>query len=205
MLGIYIYLAVSILIGALACFWGKKLFFQVFSAIVFLVVYDLAMSFGDASTLAILIAILLGIGAAFLSKYLYKVSVFLLGAVVGAALGELAVAIFPAELGPYHWPVVIVLGVILGLCAIRWSKLFIILSTAYTGASILSAPATFLALNYASLRGYAAQESIMATAGRMSAYLSGSFADAHSQTLLTVTILLTLAGFLVQRFTAWRD
>lgn len=79
MTGLILYFAVSLLIGILACFFGKKMFFQVFAAVAFLVVFDIALTRGDGTTLTLIIAVLLGVAAAFLSKYLYKLSVFLLG------------------------------------------------------------------------------------------------------------------------------
>ena len=39
MTGLILYFAVSLLIGILACFFGKKMFFQVFAAVAFLVVF----------------------------------------------------------------------------------------------------------------------------------------------------------------------
>lgn len=207
MTGVLLYLAVSILIGAAACFWGKKLFFQVFAAIVFLAVYDVAMSYGDQSVLAILIAILVALAAALLSKYLYKLSVFLLGALAGAGIGELLVLLFSEQLSAYQWPVIIALALVLGLCAVRWSKLIIILSTAYTGASLLAPSACFLVLRFSSLKtlDFGDTTDLVGVFGRMSAYLSGDFHDANAQTILIVTVCATIAGFLFQRFTAWKD
>ena len=89
MTGLILYFAVSLLIGILACFFGKKMFFQVFAAVAFLVVFDIALTRGDGTTLTLIIAVLLGVAAAFLSKYLYKLSVFLLGDLAGAGIGSL--------------------------------------------------------------------------------------------------------------------
>ena len=97
MTGLILYFAVSLLIGILACFFGKKMFFQVFAAVAFLVVFDIALTRGDGTTLTLIIAVLLGVAAAFFSKYLYKLSVFLLGALAGAGIGSLLSTLLPSK------------------------------------------------------------------------------------------------------------
>ena len=131
MTGLILYFAVSLLIGILACFFGKKMFFQVFAAVAFLVVFDIALTRGDGTTLTLIIAVLLGVAAAFLSKYLYKLSVFLLGALAGAGIGSLLSTLLASQIGSYSWAVILGCAMLLGFCALRWGKLFIIGSTAY--------------------------------------------------------------------------
>ena len=204
MTGLILYFAVSLLIGILACFFGKKMFFQVFAAVAFLVVFDIALTRGDGTTLTLIIAVLLGVAAAFLSKYLYKLSVFLLGALAGAGIGSLLSTLLASQIGSYSWAVILGCAMLLGFCALRWGKLFIIGSTAYLGAGGLAPRVYFLVQHFADLNAYAGSD-IVGTMQTLHDYVSGPFADANSEIILTVTIVLTICGFLFQRFFGWKD
>ena len=151
-----------------------------------------------------LAAVLLGVAAAFLSKYLYKLSVFLLGALAGAGIGSLLSTLLASQIGSYSWAVILGCAMLLGFCALRWGKLFIIGSTAYLGAGVLAPRVYFLVQHFADLNAYAGSD-IVGTMQTLHDYVSGPFADANSEIILTVTIVLTICGFLFQRFFGWKD
>ena len=95
-------------------------------------------------------------------------------------------------------------AMLLGFCALRWGKLFIIGSTAYLGAGVLAPRVYFLVQHFADLNAYAGSD-IVGTMQTLHDYVSGPFADANSEIILTVTIVLTICGFLFQRFFGWKD
>ena len=66
------YLLVNVAVGALACFFGKRLFYLVLGLLVFLGVFNVALSSTEGSTLSYVIAAVLGVVAALLSKYEYR-------------------------------------------------------------------------------------------------------------------------------------
>lgn len=199
---ILLYILVNVAIGAAACFFGKRLFYVVLGILVFVGVFNVALSTGDGSPVAFGIAAALGIGAAFLSRFAYKAGVFLIGAFAGAALGFLVAMLLPGEASSYLAIIMLASAVLVGLAALRWCDLFIRLSTAYAGATLIATNGLALltkpvALADIAMPGYPAE-----TFEELSAYISGPFSEANAQTLLIATIVLTIAGFIVQKRTA---
>ncbi len=199
---ILLYILVNVAIGAAACFFGKRLFYVVLGILVFVGVFNVALSTGDGSPVAFGIAAALGIGAAFLSRFAYKAGVFLIGAFAGAALGFLVAMLLPGEASSYLAIIMLASAVLVGLAALRWCDLFIRLSTAYAGATLIATNGLALltkpvALADIAMPGYPAE-----TFEELSAYISGPFSEANAQTLLIATIVLTIAGFIVQKKTA---
>ena len=60
---VIIYLLVNVLIGAAACFFGKKLFYVMLGLLVFLGVFNIALSSTDGSALSFVIAVILAVVA----------------------------------------------------------------------------------------------------------------------------------------------
>ena len=103
---VIVYLLANVLVGAAACFFGRRLFFLMLGALVFLGTFELALSSSDASAASLVVAAALGVVAALLSKFAYRAAAFLMGrtakvvcrVVAIAALAFVALAAVPVFL-----------------------------------------------------------------------------------------------------------
>lgn len=198
-----LYIVANIAIGAAACFFGKRLFYIVLGILVFVGIFNIALSAGDGSPVALGIAAAVGLGAALISRFAYKAGVFLIGAFAGAALGFLIAMLLPDEVSSYLVIIITaVSAVLVGLAALRWCDLFIRLGTAYAGATLLATNGLALATKWVALADLAMPGNPTGTFEALSAYISGPFSEANAQTLLIATIVLTVAGVFVQKATA---
>ncbi len=94
---VILYLLVNAVVGLGACFFGKRLFYVMLGALVFLGVFNLALSATDGSALSLVLAAVLGMAAALLSRCAYKAGLFVVGFVAGAALGFVASMFLPQD------------------------------------------------------------------------------------------------------------
>ena len=195
---VIVYLLVNILAGAAACFFGKRLFFVMLGALVFLGVFNLALGATDASPVSLVVAAALGVTAALLSKYAYKVAVFLAGFVAGAALGFLVAMLFADQLSNYLGLVMVIAGVLVGLAGARWSDMIVRWGTAWTGATFVVPNALAAALAFGSLAERAVPGDAMATFDALSGFIGGEFAAAYGTPILVGTVVLAAAGAIVQ-------
>jgi hypothetical protein len=126
---------VSILIGAVQCFFGYRIFKVVLAFIGFVLGAMLGGAGGYAASqeelVGILCAVVGGCIGAALMVLLYFVGVFLLGALLGAGLGALLFAVADSEPMP---AVLVILAVMGGVVAILLQKLIIIVGTSFGGA-----------------------------------------------------------------------
>lgn len=195
---VIVYLLINIVVGALACFFGKRLFYVALGALVFLGVFNIALTATDASPVSFVIAAVLGIVAALLSKFVYKAGVFLVGFVTGAALGFFVTMLLPQEAGDFLAVIMVVAGLLLGLAAARWSDLAVRIGTAWSGASFLVPNALAAVLAFGTLTAAAVPGDMVASFDALSAYIGGEFTTAYSTPILVGTIVLTIAGAIVQ-------
>lgn len=195
---VIVYLLVNILAGAAACFFGKRLFFVMLGALVFLGVFNLALGATDASPVSLVVAAALGVTAALLSKYAYKVAVFLAGFVAGAALGFLVAMLFADQLSNYLGLVMVIAGVLVGLAGARWSDMIVRWGTAWTGATFVVPNVLVAALAFGSLAERAVPGDAMATFDALSGFIGGEFAAAYGTPILVGTVVLAVAGAIVQ-------
>ena len=199
---VLLYILVNVAIGAAACFFGKRLFYVVLGILVFVGVFNVALSTGDGSPVAFGIAAAVGLGAAFLSRFAYKAGVFLIGAFAGAALGFLVAMLLPGEASSYLAIIMLASAVLVGLAALRWCDLFIRLSTAYAGATLIATNGLALLTKWVALADLAVPGQPAETFQELSSYISGPFSEEYAQMLLVATIALTVAGVIVQKKTA---
>ena len=195
---VIVYLLVNILAGAAACFFGKRLFFVMLGALVFLGVFNLALGATDASPVSLVVAAALGVTAALLSKYAYKVAVFLAGFVAGAALGFLVAMLFADQLSNYLGLVMVIAGVLVGLAGARWSDMIVRWGTAWTGATFVVPNVLAAALAFGPLAERAVPGDAMATFDALSGFIGGEFAAAYGTPILVGTVVLAVAGAIVQ-------
>lgn len=198
MIGIVTYLLGSILVGTLICFWGKRLYFPFLAGAVFLIAAAVEIAKGGTDIKSLVIALIVGVLAAILAKFVYRFGAFLIGAVGGAALGLLVSFMLPDAALQYRWILVAVLAIVASLCALRWGDVFIMLSTAYSGAGLIAAPVCFLALKWHSLQTFVYADGAISTMQHLNRYLATGFAN-RNLGLLAATLLLTVLGFNYQR------
>ncbi|MDM8301051.1 hypothetical protein [Collinsella tanakaei] len=196
---VILYLLVNIAVGALACFAGKRLFYIMLGALVFLGVLNIGLSSTDGSAASIVIAVVLGIVAALLSKYVYKAGVFLVGAVAGAALGFVVGMLMPAEMNAYLGVIMAVAALLVGLAALRWCDLFVRLGTAYTGSTFMVSNVLAAVLAFSALVELAVPGDALATFNALSSYIGGEFSALYATPILIGTIVLTIVGAIVQK------
>ena len=196
---VIVYLLVNVLAGAAACFFGKKLFFWMLGALVFLGVFNVALGATEASPVSLVIAAVLGVVAALLSKYAYKAGVFLIGCAAGAALGFMVSLFLPQEYAGYSMVVLALAAILLGLAALKWCDFFVRVGTAYTGATFVVPNVLAAVLAFGELTALAVPADSLATFNVLSDYIANDFASLYGTPIFLGTLILTLAGSIVQR------
>ena len=195
---VIVYLLINIVVGALACFFGKRLFYVALGALVFLGVFNVAASATDGSAVSFVIAAVIGVVAALLSKFVYKAGVFLVGFVTGAALGFFVTMLLPEGATDFLAVIMVVAGLLLGLAAAHWSDLAVRLGTAWSGASFVVPNVLAAALAFDALVATAVPGDMTASFDALSAYIGGDFSAVYGTPILVGTIALTIVGAVVQ-------
>lgn len=196
---VILYLLVNIAVGAIACFMGKKLFYVMLGALVFLGVFNIGMSTSDGSPVSLIVALVLGVVVALLSKYAYKAGVFLIGCAAGAALGFIVSLFLPQEYAGYSMVVLALAAILLGLAALKWCDFFVRVGTAYTGATFLVPNVLAAVLAFGELTALAVPADSLATFNALSDYIANDFASLYGTPIFLGTLILTIAGSIVQR------
>ena len=195
---VILYLLVNIAAGIAACFFGKRLFYVLLGVLVFLGVFNVALGSTDASPTSLVIGAALGVVAALLSKFAYKAGVFIVGLVSGAALGFLVTMLLPQEASDYLGIIMAVAGILVGLAAVRWADAAVRIGTAWAGSSFLVPNALAAATAFGQLAERAVPGDALATFDSLTAFVGGDFAAAYATPILVGTIVLTIAGAIVQ-------
>lgn len=195
---VILYLLVNIAAGAAACFFGKKLFYVLLGALVFIGVFNVALGSTDASPVSLAIGAVLGVVAALLSKYAYKAGVFIVGLLAGAALGFIVTMLLPQEATDYLGIIMVVAGVLLGLAAVHWADAAVRFGTAWAGSSLLVPNVLATVLAFGQLAACAVPGDALATFDSLTAFVGGDFAAAYATPILVGTIALTVVGSIVQ-------
>lgn len=196
---VILYLLVNIAVGAIACFMGKKLFYVMLGALVFLGVFNIGMSTSDGSPVSLIVALVLGVVAALLSKYAYKAGVFLIGCAAGAALGFIVSLFLPQEYAGYSMVVLALAAILLGLAALKWCDFFVRVGTAYTGATFVVPNVLAAVLAFGELTALAVPADSLATFNALSDYIANDFASLYGTPIFLGTLILTIAGSIVQQ------
>ena len=196
---VILYLLVNIAVGAIACFMGKKLFYVMLGALVFLGVFNIGMSTSDSSPVSLIVALVLGVVAALLSKYAYKAGVFLIGCAAGAALGFVVSLFLPQEYAGYSMVVLALAAILLGLAALKWCDFFVRVGTAYTGATFVVPNVLAAVLAFGELTALAVPADSLATFNALSDYIANDFASLYGTPIFLGTLILTIAGSIVQQ------
>jgi hypothetical protein len=132
---LYVFIGLSILVGALQCFFGYRIFKFILGLIGFLLGGALAGSISYTFSQEEIFTPLLGLVGGFIGTALmvalYYVGVFLIGALLGGILGIVLYAVAESNPDP---AAMLILAVITGVIALIFQKLMIIVSTGFGGA-----------------------------------------------------------------------
>lgn len=192
------YLLANVVAGLVACFFGRRLFFLMLGALVFLGVLNATLGATDASPASLALAIVLGVAAALLSKFAYRAAVFLLGLGAGAGLGLAVAALLPQDAAGLQPLVALGTGVLVGLLGVRWSDAVVRWGTAWAGAGLVVPNALAAALSMDALLARVVPGDALATFDALSGFVGGEFAAAYGTPILVGTVALAVAGALVQ-------
>jgi hypothetical protein len=189
---------ILMIVGLVFLFAGKKIIkiiialhgFILFAGLTFIIASAITHNFENTSrggAIGVIVAaVIIGVLGAMLSWCLYKVGVFLLGAAVGALIGNIIVQFFNQPPLWLHLTIVIILALIMGCLTIFFLKLFIILTTSWQGANYF-----MIGVDTVANKGFAE--------------LTKSLADGNNRTwtgsliaMVVSTFLIALLGALVQ-------
>jgi hypothetical protein len=132
---LYVLVGMGILVGALQCFYGYRIFKFILGLIGFLLGSVLAAAIGFNFTQEVVVVFLFGlvggfIGAALMTA-LYFVGVFVIGSFFGGILGVVLYAVAESNPDPVA---LLILVVIAGIIALVFQKFMIIVSTGFGGS-----------------------------------------------------------------------
>jgi len=127
---------IALVLGAVLCFLGYRIFKS------FVMVYGFIIGAGlgaalarqiapDSTLIMVLAALIAGLIGAVLLRFLYWLAIFIIGAAAGAVLAQVIGSMF-GQTTPLL--LVIVAAVIVGVLAVVFQRLAIILITAFSGA-----------------------------------------------------------------------
>jgi len=133
--GLNLVIGLGILVGAVQCFFGYRIFKWVLGFTGFLIGSTLAGMVGYALSEEVIVAVLAGLVGGFIGAALivalYFLGIFLIGAFLGGVLGAALFAVAETEPQP---AVLLILAVITGVVALVFQKFMIIVSTGLGGA-----------------------------------------------------------------------
>lgn len=128
-------IGLTILVGALQCFFGYRIFKFILGLTGFLLGGALASvigyTFSQEEAFVLLTGLVGGFIGAALMVTLYYVGIFLIGAILGSVLGTVLYAVAESNPDP---AILLILAVLAGIIALIFQKFMIIVSTAFGGA-----------------------------------------------------------------------
>ncbi|MFV0353231.1 MAG: DUF4203 domain-containing protein [Oscillospiraceae bacterium] len=205
MLGLLLYLVVSVAVGAVVCFFGKKLYFPVASFLLVLFTFSAAVSNFGFGWKTLLIALGISIIGCFLIRFFFKFGVFIVSALCGFTIGSLILTLLPVSFAQYHSIILIVCAIILGIIGIIWSNELLILGTAFSGAKMMVIPLTFLLFERNNLHSFTQPVWDLAAITRLDTFLNVDFFANHMLVVLTAAVVVTIISFIIQNnLPRWR-
>lgn len=198
MLEMIVYLIFCIVLGAIACFWGRKFYFPIMmlGALLLSVMFCLGQ-FGFNWKGAIL-GVSCGIFLALLARFVYKAGLFILGAFGGVMLGIFIINLLPKTTGDIKWVVTAICALVLGICAVKWCDVYIMLGTSFQGAAAVASSVCFLLLNIGQLQQFVYADGMFSTLAHLQDYLEYNLMAQNPAMLISALFILTVLGFLFQ-------
>jgi len=128
-------IGLAILVGALQCFSGYRIFKLILGLTGFLLGGALASIIGYTLSQEVAFLLLTGLAGGFIGAALmvtlYFVGIFLIGAIFGSVLGTVLYAVAESNPDP---AALLILAILAGILALAFQKFMIIVSTAFGGA-----------------------------------------------------------------------
>lgn len=129
-----------VVVGALQCFFGYRIFKVILGLTGFLLGGILAAAIGSTFSQEVAFVLITGLTGGFIGAALmvglYFVGIFIIGALFGGVLGTVFYAAAESNPDP---AVLLILAVLTGILALIFQKFMIIVSTSYGGASAVVA------------------------------------------------------------------
>lgn len=196
---LYIYLLMCIALGAVTCFYGKKLVYLIFSICAFGIGFIICLdNVGNDST-GIIISIVVGIICILLLRFFYRAGLFVLGGFVGYVFGVLLLGILPNSIEQYQWVVLFACIIVMGFSMAKWFELLVVAVTAFLGGYMMISTVCFTVMNYKNLAEYIYADGSIPTIAYLSGYLFSDFALHYATPILFGAILFTVIGTLYQK------
>ena len=197
MIYIIIALVVMLALGVLLCFRGKRYFHPVMSAALFFFgVYAGVKSF-SGEPLGWIVGAVVGAVLVVLSSYIYKVLLFLAGAMFGYLVGAFLCNFIGGAASQYAPYVQTLFASGLGFCALKWSDKVIIISTVGVGSVLLAMSGVFIACNITELASFE-HSGLLATLSGFLSYLEGDFLSENGSAVLISALVFYFAGLITQ-------
>lgn len=189
-----VYLTFSILFGIIACFWGKKFYFPILMSGIFLLSITSYLGTFGFTWQNIVLGSLCSFILALFTRCLYKADLFLLGACGGIVLGMFISNIPPEATGISKLSILVVCAIILGICAVKWCDLFIVIATSLQGAATIAKSVCFLSINFLHLQDFIYADGIISTIMHLEAYLENNLIQKNPTLLISLMLFFTVAG-----------
>lgn len=198
MIGIIVYFLLSVLLGSLVCFYGRHIYLPVLGTVICLFTLGFCLSFYGENIKALLVAAGICALVVVALKFVFKAGMFLAGSLLGAVLGQLLTVAFPQIPGSLGWAVILVPALVVGICSAKWSETFLAVSTAFSGAFMITAPAVFLILQFRNLSSFVYADGTFSTMIHLHEYLYHDFATQKPVILLAATLICAMIGCFIQ-------
>lgn len=205
MLEIIVYLIFSIVFGAVACFWGRKFYFPLIMLGAFVLSVTFCIGRLGLNWKGAVFGVACGVILALLARFVYKAGLFLLGAFGGVILGMFIINLLPESVGAIKWTITAICALVLGICAVKWCDVFIMLGTSFQGAAAVASSGCFLLLNIGQLQQYVYADGMFSTLAHLQDYIGNNLMAQNPALLISALFILTILGFLFQLSQAQRE
>lgn len=205
MLEMIVYLIFSIVFGAIACFWGRKFYFPIMMLGAFVLSVMFCLGQFGFNWKGAIIGVACGVILALLARFVYKAGLFILGAFGGVMLSMFIINLLPKSMGDIKWVITAICALVLGICAVKWCDVFIMLGTSFQGAAAVASSGCFLLLNIGQLQQFVYADGMFSTLAHLQDYLEHDLMAQNPALLISALFILTALGFLFQLSQAQKE
>lgn len=141
LLFVWLFLIAQIAIAVVFTFWGYRYFKFIIAFYAFIFVFPFMTSLlagsGMSETAVILVSLLVSLVAALLTWFFFRLGIFLAGGFAGLAIARLITGAMGSDSVALSVILSIVLFILIGVLALKFQKVLIILITSFIGAFTL--------------------------------------------------------------------
>lgn len=190
---VWLFLIAQIVIALVFTFWGYRYFKVIIAFYAFIFVYPFMTSLlaGSSMTegMVILVSLLVAVVAALLAWFFFRLAIFLAGGFAGLAIARLITGAMGSDSVALSVIISIVLFILIGVLALKFQKVLIVLITSFIGAFTLVTYGTFMFTKTAMIPSFN-----IAQMGEISNTVSGTY----QASWFVPAIIIGIAGVLVQ-------